>query len=161
MPDIFAAHAVNRYLWSKLKSSGAMVEANYDGIVPLSPVEKGPELTKEMEILGNPPFIVYSWTLDTPRENWWITTEQIAYMIYARNTESIRTIKSLMIEEFRRYDESAQDVQAYLDSTGGYNGFDFKSIRLITAGSVIPLENQETELRESLVSIAATYVRTY
>ena len=124
-----AIHGINTYVWH-------MLELNLGwelirGMVPIFPAQQQPEPVESEQ-----PFIVYNWTIASPWVTFELQTEQAAYVIYGTNSEVVRAM-NLIVDRLRRYDWSAQDVNAYISQSGTDEAkkFDYKHIHVMNATS--------------------------
>lgn len=151
------AHALNAYLWTKLKTLkwdgtnyafGAYgdTEGLIDA-VPIIPAHQEPEFTN---IAGGEPFIVYNYRT-TPDSEWWVLRESNAYVIYDNNGKRCRAIMNYMIDLLKRFDWSAQDVNASLVAG---SPFEFKTIWVSSSTSPQNLSDEGGRLSAIVV---ATY----
>ena len=106
---------VRKYLWESLATIGIFDEDDYysdnigTAIVPIIPVQQQPELN---QFLSGKKHIVYDKVGMSYEENWVICCEQILFTIYSTDVSEINSIRNLMIDAFRRMDQSAKDVNA-------------------------------------------------
>jgi hypothetical protein len=69
--------------------------------------------------------IVYDKIGTSYEENWMVCCEQILFTIYSTDFAEINEIRNFMMDQFRRMDESARDINRY---SGLSDKFKFHSI---------------------------------
>lgn len=158
--NLAAAHGIRRFLWAALVANGIVDPADYNGLVPIVSVQETGELVKEIEMIGNPAYMIYNWTTDSDSEDWWLETDQIVFLVYSPNRDEIRKIVNFMHNIFKRYDQSAAAVNKYIDSleTPRLSHFNYHSISVSTSGAPLPVE-AEGGRSEAMVSIRVTYTQ--
>lgn len=111
-----AIYDIREYLWDNLKSSGVLNEQDYfaDGfntpIVPIIPSQQIPEMNN---LLPGKPYIVYEYETLPIGPNWWISEEVATFLIYSTDYDMINSILTLMVDIFRRYDDSASEIRQF------------------------------------------------
>jgi hypothetical protein len=118
---------IRKWLWNELQAKGIMSSSDYNitgigALVPIVPVQQQPEL---MDKIGGKPFITYDFVTEYVESDMWIINcEQILFTVWCDNFAQATKIKNLMIDLFRRQDESARDLNgiattglAYLNVT--------------------------------------------
>ena len=114
---------VRKWLWNELQVAGIMDSADYnvDGIglmVPIIPIQQQQEFTDR---IGGKPFITYDFVTEYVQSGlWYINCEQILFSVYCDDWSTSSKIKNLMIDLFRRQDDSAKDLNAFSTSGLGY-----------------------------------------
>lgn len=122
-----ATQAIIDYLWSNITStnsnvtSGKILEPDdYQAdlvngpllnIVPIFPAQQ--DMINYQE-LGTKTHIVYDWVADGYEENWMICRDSMMFTIYSQDFNKIAEIQNLMLDLFRRMDESAKDINTSL-----------------------------------------------
>lgn len=158
--NLAAVHGIRMFLWQALVKHGVVDEARYKGLVPIFSVEETAELIKEIELIGNPPYIIYNWMGEDAGSDWWLETDQMIFLVYSPNKDEIRKIVNFMGNIFKRRDQSAQAVNKYLDSLGNerLSHFEYKSISLLSASAPAPVD-AEGGRSEAMVSLRVTYTQ--
>lgn len=111
-----ARSILNSFLWDELKNSGILIEDQYrpdnftKSVVPIIPSQELPEFNNLMPEL---PYIVYDYEVEGYGDQWWVCEERMLYTIIANEVSKVVEIIELMIDLFRRVDESGQDVQNF------------------------------------------------
>ena len=113
---INARSILNSFLWEELKDSGILIEDQYrpdnftKSVIPIIPSQEVPEFNNLMPEL---PYIIYDYEVEGYGDKWWICEERMLYTIIANQVSQVAEIIELMIDLFRRVDESGQDVQKF------------------------------------------------
>lgn len=113
--NIDAMYEIRRHLWAELIDSGLLSEEDYysdqinDNVIPVIPVQQAPEFN---QFLSGKTHIVYDKIGLSYEENWMICCEKILFTVYSTDVSEINSIRNLMLDAFRRMDQSAKDVNA-------------------------------------------------
>lgn len=116
---------LRKYIWKRLKETNIFNENNYysdnlgETIVPILPVQQQPDLS---QFLSGKKHIIYDKIGVSYDTLWLICNEQILFTVYSTDISEINEIRNFMIDEFRRMDESARDV----NRSTGFNSDKFK-----------------------------------
>ena len=111
--SIDAIYEIRKHLWQELLLNGMIDEESYysdnigSAIIPIIPVQQSPELN---QFLSGKTHIVYDKMGSTYDENWMICCEKISFTIYSVDYSEINSIRNLMMDVFRRMDDSARDL---------------------------------------------------
>lgn len=131
---------IRKYLWDRLKDAEIFDEDNYysdnigENIVPIFPVQQQPEMN---QFLSGKKHIVYDKIGVSYDTLWLICNEQILFTVYSTDVSEINEIRNFMIDEFRRMDEAAKDVNKFV---GLSNKFKFYSIYVADMSPTGPSE---------------------
>ena len=104
---------LRKFLWEELKSAGLFVDTDYYSdnvgleIVPIIPVQQAAELN---QFLSGKTHIVYDKIGMSYEENWMICCEKLLFTVYSTDVSEINSIRNLMLDVFRRMDDSARDL---------------------------------------------------
>lgn len=133
--DYTGVHGLNKYIWSRLKSELGWKEADYNGLIPLATPQQQPEFNAL-----NKPYIVYSYTISGSSPDWWRKREIAIYTIFSANTADVRKAVNLIEAVLGRYDESAKEVNKYVQEFGSVDNkkFDYKIITTTQASGPEP-----------------------
>ena len=120
-----ATQAIVDYLWSNLTTTNSNVTAgkileadDYQAdllngpvlnIIPIFPAQQ--DMINYQE-LGTKTHIVYDHVADGYEENWMICRDSMMFTTYSQDFNKIAEIQNLMLDLFRRMDESAKDVNS-------------------------------------------------
>lgn len=113
--NIDAMYEIRRHLWEELvlnklvKSSDYYIENTGNEIIPIIPVQQSPELN---QFLSGKTHIVYDKVGMTYEDNWLICCEKLLFTIYSTDVSEINAIRNLMLDVFRRMDDSARDLNS-------------------------------------------------
>jgi hypothetical protein len=113
---IDSANEIRKYLWGEMLTLGIFDENKYYSdslksvINPIVPVQQSPELN---QFLSGKKHIVYDKIGMSYDQLWPICTEQILFTIYSTDVSEIAEIRNLMVDLFRRMDESARDINRW------------------------------------------------
>lgn len=114
---------IRKWLWDELQTTGIMDSADYniDGmglVIPIVPLQQQPQLVDKMKGL---PFITYDFVTEYVESGiWYVNCEQLLFTVYCDDFATSRDIKNLMIDLFRRQDESAKDLNTFSTSSLAY-----------------------------------------
>lgn len=171
---LYAVHGINRYLWSRLQTLNSMNPSKYVGRInngpninwiPIMPTQMIEEFTEATDVDGEKaPFIVYNWNVESIAQSWFIQSEQIIYVVYSDSEESIRQVTKTMINLFKRWDTSADEVNNWINDPANslsaeYKKFEYKSISIQAANGPLPVEEAGSRL-QALITLRATYTET-
>jgi len=111
--NIDAMYEIRKHLWQELQANNLFDADSYysdnlgESIVPIIPVQQAPELN---QFLSGKSHIVYDKIGATYEENWMICCEKLSFTIYSIDYSEINSIRNMMIDVFRRMDDSARDL---------------------------------------------------
>lgn len=111
-----AMYELRKFLWSKLQAAGIFEAIDYysdnlqETILPILPVQQSPEMS---QFFSGKKHIVYDKIGISYEDLWAICNEQIIFTIYATDVNEINEIRNYFIDEFRRMDESAKDINRW------------------------------------------------
>lgn len=132
---------LRKYIWARLKAENIFDEDAYwsdnigENIVPILPVQQQPEMN---QFLSGKKHIIYDKIAVSYDTLWLICNEQILFTVYSTDVSEINEIRNFFIDEFRRMDESAKDVNL----SSGFNSdkFKFHSIYVADMSPTAPSE---------------------
>ena len=110
---IDAMYEIRKHLWQELLSNNIIDQNAYysdnlgESIIPIIPVQQAPEMN---QFLSGKTHIVYDKIGSTYEENWMICCEKISFTIYSVDFAEINIIRNMMMDVFRRMDDSARDL---------------------------------------------------
>ena len=64
-------------------------------------------------LIGDLPYIIYDYQIDSYGDEWWICEETVIYTIVSNSVSKIFEISEFMIDLFRRKDLSGKDLQIF------------------------------------------------
>ena len=112
-----AAYDVRKVLWEELQNSGLIDVNNYyadgfaDPLIPIIPTQQVPEFNN---LLPGVTYLTYDILVKHHPVQWWMSEETMTFEIVSRDSGEIQTIINFMIDLFRRYDQTAKDVNLQL-----------------------------------------------
>jgi hypothetical protein len=142
---------LRKYIWKRLKDTEIFNEDDYysDNIgeitVPIIPVQQVPELN---QFLSGKKHIVYDKIGMSYEDLWAICCEQILFTVYSTDISDINEIRNFMVDEFRRVDESARDVNNW---TGLSDKFQFYSIFIADMSPPEPSQEMQGFLSTDII----------
>jgi hypothetical protein len=116
---------LRKYIWTKLQAANIFDPDDYysdnigETLVPIIPVQQIPDMN---QFLSGKDHIVYDKIGVSYDTLWLICNEQILFTVYSTDVSKINEIRNFMIDEFRRMDDSAKDV----NRSPGFNSEKFK-----------------------------------
>jgi hypothetical protein len=146
-----AMYDLRQFIWTNLQDSGIIDKDDYysdnlgKSIVPILPVQQQPEMN---QFLNNKTHIIYDKVGMSYEDNWMICNEQILFTIYDSDYAKINEIRNLMVDLFRRMDESAGDLNRY---SGLSEKFKFHSIYIADISPTTPSEEIQGFLSADVV----------
>lgn len=135
-----ASIEIRKFLWDKLKEYNIFEASDYysenlgETIIPIIPVQQSAEMN---QFLSGKKHIVYDKVGTSLEDNWMITCDQVLFTIYAPYVSDITEIRNMMIDLFRRMDESARDVNGF---EGLSDKFKFHSVYISDISPISPSE---------------------
>ena len=153
-----ARTVINAFLWEELKEADILSEEQYrlddftSEVIPIIPAQQLPEFNN---LIGDKPYIIYDYEVEGYGDSWWICEEILTYTIVGNKTSTVVEIMELMVDLFRRVDDSGQDVQRFNPKT---DKIKFYSVSLSSASSPVPFETEGGRVAGS-VEISYKYSR--
>jgi len=111
--SIDAMYEIRKHLWQELQLNNLVDPNSYysdnlgETIIPIIPVQQAPEMN---QFLSGKTHIVYDKIGASYEENWMICCEKLSFTIYSTDYSEINSIRNMMIDVFRRMDDSAKDL---------------------------------------------------
>jgi hypothetical protein len=145
---------VRKYIWDEIQSKELLNPQNYyaegfdDALVPIIPVQQVPEFNN---LLPGKTYMLYDFEVKTVPVAWWMTEELMSISVISQNYDKINEITNLLHDLFRRYDESAGNINEYLD---GNTDFLFHHTMI---DSVMSPEPYSTEGDYQIATVHFTY----
>jgi hypothetical protein len=163
--SIPAVFGMNRYLWAKLTGAGLMDPADYNGLTPIVPFQEEAQLKQAVDAgpgIGSKPYIVYNYGNNGFDSRWFTPSDQVIYTIDSVDGKRLREIYQFINNLFKRYDESAEAVNRWIDSSDlgpEYRNIEYKSIQVFaaTAGHYRDLENEPIH---ATITVRVLYTNT-
>lgn len=107
---------LRKFLWKELVDRDIFDERDYwsdnlnESIVPIIPVQQTAEMN---QFLSGKKHIVYDKIGMSYEDNWLICCEQVMFSLYSTQISDINEIRNYMVDQFRRMDESARDINKW------------------------------------------------
>ena len=117
--SIDAMYEIRKHLWREILANNMLdIDSYYSDnlgshIIPIIPVQQSPEMN---QFLNGKTHIVYDKIGSTYDENWMICNEKISFTIYSIDYSEINSIRNMMIDVFRRMDQSARDINLAIET---------------------------------------------
>lgn len=134
---IDAMFELRKFLWKELKDTGIFDQYNYYSdnlgreIVPIIPVQQLPEMD---QFLNGKKHIVYDKIGMSFEDIWLIACEKILFTIYSTDINEIYEIRNLIMDLFRRMDDSAKDINSVKET----DKLIFHSIHVVETSPIEP-----------------------
>jgi hypothetical protein len=118
-----AVFAIRNYIWQKLQDSGILNANDYyvdsmgTYLVPIIPSQQVPEFNN---LLPGRTYLVYDFEVKRIPVQWWMTEELLTLAAFSQNYDVLNQIGNLFNDLFRRYDESAGDINGYLNGNTNF-----------------------------------------
>lgn len=134
-PEISPVYALRFYAWGVLKRNMADVwdSDKYGGLVPIVPLAEEPDLA---EFPG--PKIVYEYSLqNNGPEAMYRGRGTLSLAVLDTNFRRLTETLNILEVAFGRFDESARDINAYLETTPltGQVGFGYTQVTFVDGGT--------------------------
>jgi hypothetical protein len=155
---IDAMFELRKFLWKELKATGIFDKNEYYSdnlnaeIIPIIPVQQSPELD---QFLNGKKHIVYDKIGLSFEDIWLLACEKVLFTIYSTDITDIYEVRNLMMDLFRRMDESARDVNNSSDSTK----LIFHSIHVVETSPIEPSSELKGFLSADVI-LEVKYSRT-
>jgi hypothetical protein len=157
-----AVFGLNKFLWDRIEKATILDKANYGGLIPIVPSQEVAALRQAIDEapgVGSHGFIVYSWYTNGYAQNWFQPIDTVIYRINATNGKELRALILLIIDTFKRYDESAEAVNAFIQGSNlndEFKAYDYKSVYTAAAQASQPTA-LEDEPMEATVTVRVAY----
>jgi hypothetical protein len=153
-----ASRDVINAMWLELQNAGLFKASDYfadgftDALIPIFPAQQIPEMNN---LLPGKPYFTYDIQQKQTGVSWWMSEEVIMLEIISRNGAQIQAITNFLVDLFRRYDQSAGDINVQLTPN---SPFKFMYFRLDSADPVQSFTD-EGGFMSGDISISYAYVR--
>jgi hypothetical protein len=137
---IDAMTELRKFIWTKLVEYKIFDEDDYwsdnlnENIIPIVPVQQTAEMN---QFLSGKKHIVYDKVGMAYDDIWLICTEQVLFTTYSTDFSEINEVRNFMIDQFRRMDDSAKDINLWANLS---NKFKFHSIYIADISPTSPSE---------------------
>ena len=156
--NIDAMYEIRKHLWQELILNKLVDPNSYysdnlgEAIIPIIPVQQAPEMS---QFLSGKTHIVYDKIGSTYEENWMICCEKISFTIYSVDHAEINAIRNMMMDVFRRMDDSARD----LNNSKSTNKIIFHNTMIVDMSPTEPSEELADFLAADII-LEVKYYRT-
>jgi hypothetical protein len=137
--DVSSHSALNSYVLHLLVEE-EMIPTGYSWS-PIIPAQQDQEL---MSMNPEKPFIVYDVRTPQIGVDWFMYENMISYVVYSSDAAEANRLVNWFVDVFRRFDQSAEDVNTWLRSGTDerLKKFNFHQINVAAAVPVEPAENE-------------------
>ena len=153
-----ASYDVVEAIWTQLRDAGILNESDYfadgftDALIPIFPSQQIPEMNN---LLPGKTYLTYDISQRNYGVQWWISDESLQLDIISRNAAQVQTISNFLTDLFRRYDDTAKDINLQLSNS---SPFRFLSFRVDSSDPVQPFTDEGGYMSGS-ISFSYTYTR--
>mgnify|MGYP003335038706 FL=1 len=153
-----ASSDIRNYMWDTIKNEEILdindyyADSFYEPLIPIIPAQQIPEFNN---LLPGRTYMIYDFEVKNVPVQWWMTEEAMTLTVISQNYDAINQITNLMHDLFRRYDESANDINKYLNNE---SDFIFHHIAIDSILSPEPF-NSEGDYQMASVTFTYNYSR--
>jgi hypothetical protein len=153
-----ASADIRSYIWNSIVDAEILdpndyfADGLYENLVPIIPAQQIPEFNN---LLPGKTYLIYDFEVKPVPVQWWMTEEAMTITTVSQNYDLINQISNLMHDLFRRYDESARDINDYYENE---SDFMFHHIAIDSVMSPEPF-NAEGDYQMASVTFTYTYSR--
>lgn len=153
-----ASADIRKYLWQTIKDAYLLDENDYytdgfsEALVPIIPVQQVPEFNN---LLPGKSYMIYDFEVKTIPVQWWMTEEAFTLTAISQNYDFLNKLTNLLQDLFRRYDDSARDLNNFL---AGDTDFVYHHIMIDSIFSPEPF-NTEGDYQMASVVFSYNYSR--
>lgn len=149
-----ASSDMRQFIWDQILSAELLDENDYyadgfsEALIPIIPTQQIPEFNN---LLPGKTYLIYDFEVRPVPVQWWMTEENMTISVMSQNYDVVNEITNLLLDLFRRYDESAVDINGYFE---GDSEFMYHHISI---DSVMSPEPYSTEGDYVIGSVIFTY----
>lgn len=152
---------VLKVLWAELRDNGAIDPTRYplvfrDPFGPIFSIQQSGQRDQFEDQTA--PYIVYDYDIVGYDTDWVICQDRLTFKIYSTTFAETIKIMNVMLDLFRRFDESAKTVNEYVKEVDPTSPFSYKYFSLTEANSPDPASELQGELEADL-AIVYSYTR--
>lgn len=146
-----AMFELRKFLWTKLQAAGIFDAQEYyndnieETLIPIFPVQQSPEMA---QYFSGKKHMIYDKIGVSYEDLWAICNEQILFTVYSTQVSEINEIRNFFIDEFRRMDESARDINRWSQVS---DKFKFYSIYISEISPTGPSEELQGFLSADII----------
>lgn len=121
--DSLAYQDIRRYIWQGIQDANLLDPNNYyadgfdEALIPIIPTQQVPEFNN---LLPGKTYMIFDWEVKAVPVQWWMTEEGFTLTVISQNYDVLNQITSLVHDLFRRYDESAVDLNNFLNGDSNF-----------------------------------------
>lgn len=156
-----AVHGLRSYMWRLLQDE---LDWSLDNYADANGTKYVPIVTPQQEKIFNAmdhPYIVYSFSRGATTSAWFVENEVGAFSIFSSDEEDIRKAINMFQTKFNRRDDSAFDLNEYVQTKLGdnYRVFDYKTLWVSNVQGPQPT-TEEGGRRDGLITINMNYTQS-
>jgi hypothetical protein len=121
--DLLPSNVIRKYIWDSIVEQDILdinnyyADGFYESLIPIIPTQEVPEFNN---LLPGRTYMLYDYETKNIPSQWWMSEDSMTISIISQNYEKIGEIQNLIIDLFRRYDESATDINKYNGEPGPF-----------------------------------------
>lgn len=155
-----AVHGLRSYMWRLLQDE---LGWTLDDYADANGTKYVPIITPEQDKIFNAidkPYIVYSFSRGATSNAWFVENEMGAFTVYSSNADDIREVLNMFQTKFNRRDDSAYDLNEYVQKNlaDKYKVFDYKTLWVSTVQGPQPA-TEEGGRRDGYMTINMNYTQ--
>jgi hypothetical protein len=156
--DLISTNNIRQYIWDAVKNANILDVNNYyadgfsESLNPIIPAQEVPEFNN---LLPGRTYMLYDYETKVIPVQWWMSEESMTISIISQNYEKVVQVQNLIVDLFRRYDQSASDINSY---NGHSSSFIFHYTAIDSVMSPEPFHN-EGDYQIGSVSFSYSYSR--
>lgn len=150
--SIDAMFELRKFMWDKMVDHELFDPNDYysdslnETLIPILPVQQQPELN---QFFSGKTHLVYDKIGMSYEDNWLICCEQILFTIYSTDVTEITKIRNFMLDQFRRMDDSARDLN--MAESTDLDNFKFYTIFVADISPTEPSEELQGFLSSDVI----------
>jgi len=153
-----ASYDIRKNFLNELIAKGLINLNDYiaDGFSsPLEPIIPAQQVPEFNNMLPGKTYVIYDITQSHGDTQWWMSEDVITFDIVSRDPSEIQTILNLATDLFRRYDDSAKDINLSLIASSPYKYHYFK----VESSDPVQAFANEGGFMNGIISIRYAYTR--
>lgn len=140
------AYAMKSYVWKLLQVNLGWKSSDYQGAIPIIPNAQQPEFVR----MGKP-FLTYG-SADQPVGHLYVhRTASLAYNIYSTKPDEVVKTVNLLTETLSRQDDSAKDINEWLDKEAAGRNVD-RNVWITSTRTMMSETPEPTDAEGGLVA---------
>lgn len=153
-----ASYDIRKTLLNELIDKGIIDLNDYlaDGFTqPLQPIIPAQQVPEFNNMLPGKTFVIYDITQSHGATQWWMSEDVITFDVVSRDPTEIQTIINLATDLFRRYDDSAREINLSLVASSPYTYHYFK----VESADPVQAFANEGGFMNGMLSVRYAYTR--